>query len=138
MVPVALARPLWWLALRSLRFMIALVLLALAVGTASGPAAPPGTTTTAAATTADRAAPPSYVGSPVLPGQTLVAPGTSAATGRGDSASTMDHHAVPGQHATFVAASVAEPATPWRATPVRRAGGDAYGWTRGERAPPRA
>lgn len=129
---VALVRPVWWIACRSVRFVTALLLMALLLGTAGagGGLFSPSRTV---------AAPPAVVhAEQVVAGQESAAPGSTVA----DVAVRGDAEMVDGPAAAVVtdpAAGVAAPEHPAAAPGEARPWviGDGYADAAGPRAPPR-
>jgi hypothetical protein len=145
---VALARPLWWLALRSLRFMIALVVLALGAG--SGPVPPPARPAPAAQspvtlTVAQSPTALTVAQSPTAltiaqdpataPGRDLRAPGAAATDEGAGAKSTRDYGTLAHQAGLPPEASL-RPVASLPPAPVRRPHTDAFLWAFGQRAPP--
>ncbi|MEV4753595.1 hypothetical protein AB0J86_00535 [Micromonospora sp. NPDC049559] len=143
MQPVALARPLWWLALRSLRLLTGLVLLAVALGTGPGPTAvtatgarPVAVSSAVQGPTAVAALRPTLVTTP--PGSGFRPAPRRAGTTEPAGADLGAERALPADRVDLLAAATARPAAIRPATDSRRISGDAHDWARGQRAPPRA
>jgi hypothetical protein len=132
-VPLALARPLWWLALRSQRFMTGLMLLALALG-AGGQA----TASAAPATITVRPAVVALTPTAEIRPATQFTPVTAPVVADEAPAETADtgSQLPSADRAVLHIGWSHRPATSGPATPTWQPGRDGYAWAFGQRAPP--